>query len=110
MFGKRPSRAERRSFERSDRFVDGKFKNEMDFQLKMEWDSMKSILKDYGRNIPNLRPVKALPTLPYQRRQDDSETPRVTWFGHSAFLLERDGQTIFIDQMLGRAPSPFPTG
>ncbi|HAZ40387.1 MAG TPA: hypothetical protein DCY39_11120, partial [Exiguobacterium sp.] len=37
VFGKRPSRAERRSFERSDRFVDGKFKNEMDFQLKMEW-------------------------------------------------------------------------
>lgn len=108
VFGKRPSRAERRSFERSDRFVDGKFKNEMDFQLKMEWDSMKSILKDYGRNIPNLRPVKALPTLPYQRRQDDSEAPRVTWFGHSAFLLELDGQTIFFDPMLGRAPSPFP--
>ncbi|HAQ07839.1 MAG TPA: hypothetical protein DCR24_10060, partial [Bacillus bacterium] len=33
---------------------------------------------------------------------------RITWFGHSAFLLEIEGKSILVDPMFGRAPSPFP--
>ena len=35
----------------------------------------------------------------------DSVT-QLTWFGHSAFLLEMDGKKILIDPMLGDVPSP----
>lgn len=34
----------------------------------------------------------------------------VTWYGHSAFLIEMDGQRILIDPMLGPSTSPTPFG
>lgn len=34
----------------------------------------------------------------------------VTWFGHSAFLIELDGLTVLIDPMLTDVPSPVPFG
>ena len=34
--------------------------------------------------------------------------PRITWFGHSAVLIETDGMTLFLDPMLGPSPSPVP--
>jgi L-ascorbate metabolism protein UlaG (beta-lactamase superfamily) len=33
---------------------------------------------------------------------------KLTWLGHSAFLLEMDGKKILIDPMLGETPSPHP--
>jgi L-ascorbate metabolism protein UlaG (beta-lactamase superfamily) len=33
---------------------------------------------------------------------------QLTWFGHSAFLLELDGKKILIDPMFGPSPSPIP--
>ncbi len=34
----------------------------------------------------------------------------ITWYGHSAFLIEMDGQRILIDPMLGETPAPLPFG
>lgn len=34
----------------------------------------------------------------------------VTWYGHSAFLVEMEGKRILIDPMLGPTPSPAPFG
>jgi len=36
-----------------------------------------------------------------------SEQPRITWFGHSAFLLQMDGKNILLDPMFSKSPSPF---
>ena len=33
---------------------------------------------------------------------------KVTWFGHSALLLEIDNKKIFLDPMLGKVPAPHP--
>lgn len=33
---------------------------------------------------------------------------KITWFGHSAFMLEMDGKTLLVDPMFGKAPTPFP--
>lgn len=37
-----------------------------------------------------------------------SEQCRLTWFGHSAFLLEMDGKKILLDPMFGDTPAPHP--
>ena len=34
----------------------------------------------------------------------------VTWYGHSAFLIEMEGKRILIDPMLGETASPVPFG
>lgn len=33
---------------------------------------------------------------------------KLTWFGHSAFLLQMEGKNILLDPMLGETPSPHP--
>jgi L-ascorbate metabolism protein UlaG (beta-lactamase superfamily) len=37
-------------------------------------------------------------------------TAKITWFGHSTFLVELEGKRILIDPMFGENASPFPFG
>ncbi|WNS42459.1 MBL fold metallo-hydrolase [Paenibacillus sp. MMS20-IR301] len=68
-----------------------------------------SILKDFIKGNPRSRPAEPLEPLPVERSAiGQASGTRVTWFGHSAVLLEMDGAKIFLDPMLGNAPSPFP--
>ncbi|MEL6650741.1 MAG: MBL fold metallo-hydrolase [Bacteroidota bacterium] len=40
--------------------------------------------------------------------QNPDSVTRVSWFGHSAFLLQIDGVNLLLDPMLGKTPSPHP--
>lgn len=73
---------------------------------------MNSPLKFFakGDTIPNF-------TLPVEKVNLKVETEpahpndkkvKVTWFGHSAVLLELGNKKIFLDPMLGRVPAPVP--
>jgi len=58
------------------------------------------------RRFPDwLIPVKERLTEEFNAPE---QTTRLTWFGHSAVLLEIDGKTIFFDPMLGDVPAPLP--
>ncbi|MDO7906325.1 MBL fold metallo-hydrolase [Paenibacillus sp. JX-17] len=69
-----------------------------------------STLRDFLRRDPARRPAKPLPIdrwAPLPEEQHDRTA--VTWFGHSAVLLELEGRILWLDPMLGQAPSPFPS-
>ncbi len=55
-------------------------------------------------------PTKELPqkNLSASYFENELNQPRITWFGHSALLIELDDTTIFIDPMLGNVPAPHP--
>ncbi|MEM7082954.1 MAG: MBL fold metallo-hydrolase [Pseudomonadota bacterium] len=59
---------------------------------------------------PNRTPDWTLPVV--ARQPDEFDAPpdqtRLTWFGHSAVLLETAGKRLFIDPMLGSVPAPLP--
>ena len=79
-----------------------------------------------------MNPFKALSLIPQWLRKDGDKVPawsipikhrkkeefesipdslvRLTWFGHSTFLLEMDGKRLLLDPMLGPRPSPLPFG
>lgn len=110
-FGRRAGKQEKTRNLRSAQYSKGKFAYPQTADLSGEkaGSSGLSILRDFIKGNPRSRPPEPLqpqPLLPSSI--GEGRDTRVTWFGHSAVLLEMDGVTLFLDPMLGRAPSPFP--
>ena len=90
----------------SPHYKEGKFEN-IEPTVVMKKFELKTFSGYFtrGNRVPDWSiPVEKLPTGYFNN--PDSLT-RITWFGHSAMLLEMDGQKIFIDPMLGNVPSPL---
>jgi len=105
----------------SKNFKNGKFRNieKTAIMTKMDLTSLfKYFIK--GNTVPNF-------TIPieksYSIKSDDLDTTvvnnnldsykqksnvKVTWFGHSALLLEVNNRKILLDPMLGKIPAPHP--
>jgi L-ascorbate metabolism protein UlaG (beta-lactamase superfamily) len=110
-FGRRASRQEKAAKGRSFNYSKGKFAYPQTSVISGERAAGGglSILKDFIKGNPRSRPAEPLrPQLLPPVSIGQSSGTRVTWFGHSAVLLEMDGVTLFLDPMLGNTPSPFP--
>lgn len=107
-FGGKQSKEKMKLFAQSPQYQKGKFVN----QTTNEWDtsfgSMLSMIKEFLKGKVERKPRTPLPIVPYAPGIDRADSARVTWFGHSAFLLEVEGKTILFDPMFGKAPTPFP--
>lgn len=110
-FGRRAGEQERARNLGSAHYSKGKFAYPQTADLSGEKAGSNglSILKDFIKGNPHSRPAEPLQPQPLLPSSIGAgRDTRVTWFGHSAVLLEMDGLTLFLDPMLGRAPSPFP--
>jgi len=110
-FGGKPSPSQIELFQNSGHYKNGVFQNETPTSMDMGFTKFMSVLKDYIVGIPNNAPKKPLPVLPIDSLEIVNRpelTTRLTWFGHSAFLLEIQGKKILIDPMFGSTPAPHP--
>ncbi len=108
-FGQKPNGAELERIQGSPNFVDGQFINTIETKLGSFSDVMGTLPKFiFGKN---LKPNDTLP-VNYQNINtlNSDSLSYITWFGHSAFLVEIDGLRILIDPMLTERPSPVPFG
>ncbi|MFC7373461.1 MBL fold metallo-hydrolase [Fictibacillus iocasae] len=108
-FGGRPSEAVLKRMHASTHF-DGKvFQNTIPTSMDMNGKDILSMLQDYAKGNPRRKPVVPVPVVPFRFGQPlGTDEARVTWLGHSAFILEMEGKTLLVDPMLGSAPTPFP--
>lgn len=108
IFGGKPSPKTQKRMQQSGNHVKGKFINQFPTSVDHSFKGSVTILAEMLRKDADRRPRHSLNVVPYTTSASPSAEPTVTWFGHSALLLELDGKRIFLDPMLGRAPSPTP--
>jgi L-ascorbate metabolism protein UlaG (beta-lactamase superfamily) len=109
-FGGKVTNERVRKFKQSKNFSKKrKFVNLVPTAMDTSLAGSLSLMKDFVKGNPNRRPKEAIPMnlLDTAHLQKDTQ-PKITWFGHSACLLELQGKIILLDPMFGRAPSPFP--
>lgn len=108
-FGKQVPRAQRIQFQQLSNFKHRRFLNQTPTSMSMGAADFMSILKDYLYGNPNRNPASPLPMKPVDPASiPQKEGIRVTWFGHSALMLEMEGSTVLLDPMFGKSPSPLP--
>ncbi|GBF78068.1 hypothetical protein PA598K_06671 [Paenibacillus sp. 598K] len=109
VFGGKRGKEQTLSYQQSPAYGVGKFVNLIPTSMGMNWDTTKTLLRDYVRGVPKQRPAEPLPVRPVVLDPlKGSRQPRAVWLGHSAVLMEMEGMRMLLDPMLGRAPSPVP--
>ena len=107
VFGGTISKKRRRELNRSKNYVNSKFVNQIPTFMNMGLKENIGTLRDFMKKGGQREPGAPIPVEAYIKGNGEGGT-RITWFGHSAFLLEIDGKVILIDPMFGKVPSPFP--
>ena len=107
-FGKGATKSQKIEYAKSGHYEKGKFINRIPAVMDVNYWSM---IKEFAKGGPNRQPsknilVEKIDSLDIENH--DATVTQLTWFGHSAFLLEMDGKKILIDPMLGDTPSPHP--
>ncbi|WP_210114466.1 MBL fold metallo-hydrolase [Hymenobacter elongatus] len=110
--GGKPTKAQRRAYAQSGHYQDGEFRNLVPTALMTGGSSTLCMLwrflfdKDPLATPAAPLPMQVLDSLSITRKTTD--LVRVTWFGHSASLVEIAGQNILLDPMLSVEMGPIP--
>ena len=110
-FGGTSTEAQKMAYQKTGHYADGTFVNLIPTSMDMSFGKLLSVLGDYLRGIPHGRPDAPLPVEKVDSlaiAQRSASITQLTWFGHSAVLLEIDGQRVLLDPMLGEVPAPHP--
>ena len=111
-FGGSPSEVQMQQYAKSGHYQGGKFINQIPTTLDLGFVKTMDVIYDYFFNqVPDLEPSTPIPIEKIDSLQIIRKPPdlkRLTWFGHSACLLEMEGKKILFDPMLGESPSPHP--
>jgi L-ascorbate metabolism protein UlaG (beta-lactamase superfamily) len=93
---------------RSPNFVKGKFVNQIPTSMSMSFADLSTLIQREFQRDPRRKPPRKLIPEPLDTfAPASSDQPRITWFGHSAFLLQISGKNILLDPMFSKSPSPI---
>lgn len=110
-FGGEATDSQKADYAKADNYADGKFVNEKEANMGMDFkDGLKTMRQFFGSD-PSRQPTEPQPIIsidPDEVAQNPDSLTRISWFGHSAFLLQIDGKNILLDPMLGPTPAPHP--
>lgn len=108
-FGRKPSKEKNQVFSLSLNYSQNKFVNQIPTSMDMDAKTVVSILRDFIKGNPKVRPDWSIPVQPLDTvTMQGAKQTKVTWFGHSTILLEVEGKRLLLDPMFANTPSPFP--
>lgn len=110
-FGGKPTKEQQQQYALLGHYKDGKFVNQITSVMDISIKDMPSLIYKQFKSAPERRPsvkfdVQKIDSLQIEQKPDS--ITRLTWFGHSAFLLEIAGKKILLDPMFGDVPAPHP--
>jgi len=95
----------------SPQFVKGRFRNQGRKRADMTLSKMPKLMRENNTGKVERKPTKKIQYLE-RSKADFATLPdqplRITWFGHSAFLVEIEGIRLLFDPQLGKAAAPVP--
>lgn len=97
-------------YEKSGHFKDDTFYNLVETSMDMSFSNLWKTIKEFTNGVENGKPAKDIIPLKITAEQilkEDTLT-KITWFGHSSFLLEIDNKNILVDPMFGQVAAPHP--
>lgn len=109
-FGGKVTMEDKLRFEKSGHYKDGIFVNQIETKMEFSFGNLVDVMSDFIKGNPNRSPSGPQPVVKIDSAVIAANTgslTRLTWFGHSAFLLEIEGKTILLDPMLTDSPSPL---
>jgi len=107
--GKTLSKEKRQQYSHSAHYNKGKFINLIPTTMDMSLKEKLVLVVQFVKGNQKAKPAKPVVVEPLSETYyDQMKQPKLTWFGHSAVLMQLDGKTILLDPMLGKAPTPFP--
>ncbi|MBN2280235.1 MAG: MBL fold metallo-hydrolase [Candidatus Marinimicrobia bacterium] len=108
VFGGKISKKQKNEFENLPNYRNGRFINQIETPMDMNLVDGIKILRELNRNKKEREPQKSLPVMKLDSTAiARREKNRVTWFGHSTFLVELDEKIILIDPMFSLRASPL---
>ncbi|MEM7550186.1 MAG: MBL fold metallo-hydrolase [Bacteroidota bacterium] len=108
-FGQKPKGKDLERIKKSQNYNKKEFVNLIETKMG-SFGEMMSTLPDF-LFAKNTSPTKLLPVKFNQAKYNNTDSLcYITWYGHSAFLMEMEGKRILIDPMLGNIASPVSFG
>jgi L-ascorbate metabolism protein UlaG (beta-lactamase superfamily) len=106
-FGQSPKGKDLDRIKQSEHYQDNEFVNLIETRMDLEFSKMPGLLMEFINPPKGKNPNEKLPTKWQEGDNDQVDSLAfVTWYGHSAILLEIDHKKILIDPMLGEYSSP----
>ena len=109
-FGQQPRGNYKLNIMKSKNYMKNKFQNKGGITTNMNFFKILPLLPKWFSGKGENKPSWDIPVLIRHKAEfnklNDSSV-RLTWFGHSAYMVELDNVRLFIDPMLGPASSPF---
>lgn len=110
-FGGKVTKEQQLAYAKTGHYEDGKFVNQIPSEMEIGLKDMPGLIYQQMKSVPERQPstkfdVEKIDSMSIVR-QPDSVT-RITWFGHSAFLIEIAGKKLLLDPMFGPTPAPHP--
>lgn len=103
--GKLPSSDQIESFKNLEQFNGAKFINRDD--AKPMPPDMGKVMTGYFKKSKKNIPDFELPSIKTDLKSFDFFKTRITWFGHSSYIIQSNGKNILIDPVFSGHASPF---
>ncbi len=108
-FGDPPIGKKRKDFLQSKQYNGTTFQNRYGVKVNMNFFKAMKLMPQWLNGKGDKFPTHPIPVIK-RNTSEFMNTPdtllRLTWFGHSAFLIDIDGKRLMLDPMLGISPSP----
>jgi L-ascorbate metabolism protein UlaG (beta-lactamase superfamily) len=106
-FGRNPSGERLKRIEKSVHYKNGAFQNLTPTEVMLKDASYIKMMKDFLNKPANATPQKLIPSQKTDLKKLQADTPIITWFGHSSYLIQSKGVHILVDPVFSGNASPF---
>ena len=106
-FGTNPSKDQKQLYANYSNYENGEFQNVEEFILMTEDMPMSEFFRNDSNRVPNKDLIHEKIDLESFINTEEHKI-KVSWLGHSAFILNIGGYILLLDPMLGQYAAPFP--